>query len=178
MTVSLVSSTGDPVRNTESAVTDRAGYFALTLSEQIVNGIISGAENAGAIPWPSLRREAGQFYRSKTPLAIKPRARIRHDVALNRDLTGKPGDGTKPPDEETITVPNIMSLPEENAVAALKEAGLSVGERNTRPVIDQIGLVLEQDPAAGAPVSPQSPVALVIGVAQEVEMPDLCGTVA
>jgi hypothetical protein len=174
LTVSLVSSTGALVKYTAPAITDRSGYFALTLPEDTVKEL--AVSESGVALLAVFTRRYRRVYQSKTPLAITPQARIRHNVSLNRgDITQTPGLGPRPSDGETVPVPNILSLPEYDAMAALKEAGLVVGERNTRPVIDQIGLVLEQDPAAGAPVSPQSPVALVIGVAQQVEMPDLVG---
>jgi beta-lactam-binding protein with PASTA domain len=78
---------------------------------------------------------------------------------------------------DTVAVPKIVGMTLEQAEKLLKEAGLGLGERRDRPG-DPVGTVLEQSPAAGTRVSPDSAVDVVIAVARpddRVVVPEVVG---
>lgn len=77
--------------------------------------------------------------------------------------------------EEDVSVPTVVGMPVDEAVAKLDEAGLSpnlTGGPNDRPA----GTVAEQDPAAGATVSEGSRVSVLVSEGpDEVDIPNATG---
>src|SRR5262245_3347403 len=76
---------------------------------------------------------------------------------------------------EPVAVPDLVDVPEDDALAALEEAGLEAGER-TEAFSDTIaaGNVSATSPAAGAEVAPGSAVSYVVSQGVEpVAVPDL-----
>jgi eukaryotic-like serine/threonine-protein kinase len=64
----------------------------------------------------------------------------------------------------SVEVPDLMGLPEEEALERIRGSGLEVGEvRTTFRFGRDRGLVVEQDPAPGLQVDRGSPVTLVVG---------------
>lgn len=75
----------------------------------------------------------------------------------------------------TVVVPSLTGLTEEQARAALEQAGLTLGETATEnsDSVD-VGLVIRQDPAAGVKVQKGAAVNIVISIGvAEIEVPDL-----
>ena len=75
----------------------------------------------------------------------------------------------------TVAVPDIVDLPEAEALAAIKEAGLVAGDRSEAPD-DTIaeGNVISSDPEAATEVEPGSEVAFVVSTGPEpVAVPDI-----
>ncbi|MBN0043211.1 PASTA domain-containing protein [Streptomyces actuosus] len=67
---------------------------------------------------------------------------------------------TKP---ETVTVPNVVGLPQPEAEAEINAAGLVPAVNTTPASADQVGLVVQQEPAGGE-AEASSTVTLVVGV--------------
>ena len=76
---------------------------------------------------------------------------------------------------EQVAVPDVVGASEDDARAALEDAGLSAGNVTEQENADEEpGTVLEQDPAAGGEVDRGSAVNLVVAAAPaEVEVPDV-----
>jgi eukaryotic-like serine/threonine-protein kinase len=90
-------------------------------------------------------------------------------------LTNDPNTG----DLEPVAVPSVVGLPEDEAIAALDDAGFTV-EPTQRQVVenpDDIGLVISQDPEAGLERDPDTTsVTIVVGKRPpRVEVPLLTG---
>lgn len=72
------------------------------------------------------------------------------------------GTGTEAPAE--VMVPDVVGLPESEAIQALEAGGFTVRiRREQTDDPSQIGVVLRQEPAAGTSASPGDEVAIVIG---------------
>lgn len=82
-------------------------------------------------------------------------------------------DLTVAQDTTKIEVPSVIDLSLDEAVAALKEADLAVGSVTEQISSGRVGSVLAQNPSAGTPVAPATPVDLVIAVARLLQVPDL-----
>jgi beta-lactam-binding protein with PASTA domain len=79
---------------------------------------------------------------------------------------------------DTVAVPNIVGRTVEEAEKLLREVGLKLGQRSEKPG-DPVGTVLDQSPAAGTRVAPDSAVHVVIAVARpddRVLVPEVVGT--
>ncbi len=78
---------------------------------------------------------------------------------------------------ETVAVPDLVDLPEFEALAALDDAGLAAGDKteaNDATIV--AGNVISSDPAADAEVSPGAAVDYVLSLGPEtVAVPDLVG---
>jgi eukaryotic-like serine/threonine-protein kinase len=76
---------------------------------------------------------------------------------------------------EQVAVPDVVGASEDDARAALEDAGLSAGNVTEQENADEEpGTVLEQDPAAGGEVDRGAAVNLVVAAAPpEVEVPDV-----
>ena len=78
---------------------------------------------------------------------------------------------------DTVAVPNIVGRTVPEAEKLLKEVGLKLGQRSEKPG-DPVGTVLDQSPAAGTRVSPDSAVNIVIAIAppdDRIVVPELVG---
>jgi beta-lactam-binding protein with PASTA domain len=73
------------------------------------------------------------------------------------------------PTVQQVAVPPLVDLPQQQAEQALTEAGLEVGDVTPRVTTDenQVGKVLESNPASGAQVDEGTPVDLVVGQAPD-----------
>jgi beta-lactam-binding protein with PASTA domain len=84
----------------------------------------------------------------------------------------------KQAEAQTVTVPNVMGMPQGQAEARIRQAGLTVGQI-AEVQGDQQGRVQSQSPAAGAVVPPATAVNLTVSRkradAEQVVVPDLVG---
>lgn len=101
-------------------------------------------------------------------LAQDPQAGARVTAASTVDIVV----GTS-----AVRVPNLLSLNLETATAALEKTNLKVGTQTVEPVRDpdRVGLVIAQEPEAGAAVGQDTTVNLVIGAMSLVQVPELVG---
>ena len=80
-------------------------------------------------------------------------------IVLN---SGGGGDRETPPAQ--VAVPPLTTLPQAEAEAAIRDAGLTVGTVTQEPSTEeQEGTVLSSDPTSGTQVDPDTAVALVVG---------------
>ncbi|MCA1321680.1 protein kinase [Bacillus tianshenii] len=99
------------------------------------------------------------------------------DETKKVDPVPNPGPGPVEPDKpddpvvdppEQVTVPNVLALTEEEAIAALEAAGLTVGAITTEEnLFLEKGYVLEQSVVAEEQVEGNSPIDLIISVGVE-----------
>ena len=106
-------------------------------------------------------------------------AEIFAEIALVRNEVLEGGTVIRPPRPEpgprTVKVPDVTGETEDAAMNLIKEAGLSVGARETEPAPDRVGIVLAQNPAAGTEDKPKTPVDLVIGAGKWIAPPIVSG---
>jgi serine/threonine-protein kinase len=98
-------------------------------------------------------------------------------VALLVD-SGDDDAGQAPQATAQVTVPALVGQLQADAEAALREAGLTVGEVTPRVTQDEdaVGTVLESTPASGAQVDEGTTVALTVGVEPDTAtMPQVVG---
>ncbi|THV31224.1 Stk1 family PASTA domain-containing Ser/Thr kinase [Glycomyces paridis] len=115
-------------------------------------------------------RDYSTEYKAGEVMATDPP--VNEEVKAGTAVTLTVSDGHPP-----LRVPDTVGMTEEDAVAALDEAGLEVGEvtERTSDTIDE-GLVIEQDPVPDTPVGPDDPVNLVVSSGPElVLVPDVVG---
>ena len=76
-----------------------------------------------------------------------------------------------------VRAPDLLGLNLKAATAALEKRDLKVGTQTSEPVRDpnRVGLVIAQEPKAGAAVVQDSTVNLVIGAVSVVQVPELVG---
>jgi serine/threonine-protein kinase len=94
-------------------------------------------------------------------------------------LVNSGGDDDPPPQATAqVAVPALVGQLQADAEAALREAGLGVGEVTTQVTQDEaaVGTVLESNPASGAQVDEGTRVALTVGVEPDsVTVPQVVG---
>ncbi|MGI9097972.1 MAG: PASTA domain-containing protein [Solirubrobacteraceae bacterium] len=73
-------------------------------------------------------------------------------------------------------IPDVTGMNEEDAIAAIKGAGLTLGETTRREIDGPAGLVLAQEPPPGSAVTPTTLVRLVVSILRGVEVPALVGS--
>ncbi len=171
LTVCLVDQSGTPTRNISEPTTDASGYFAIPLEPETVDRLIERHPDGIFLAVLTPRRRP--VHQQPKPLALTRGARLLVEIRLNRaDLTAVPS-----PPPTTLVVPNLVGMTEREALAALQETGLKLGQRMTKVAPDQVGRVLDQSPAAGTKVAPGSSVSLVIASAEieTVQVPSLVG---
>lgn len=115
----------------------------------------------------------------RDPNPISAGQRRFREIELTRVEVPCPPPGPPPPsdddDPKMIAVPALVGRDEPTALKLLKTVGLSVGDRATKPDDAQVGLVLDQQPAAGALVEPDEQVSLVVAVRSKIAVPELVG---
>ncbi|MGH2752466.1 MAG: Stk1 family PASTA domain-containing Ser/Thr kinase [Actinomycetota bacterium] len=74
----------------------------------------------------------------------------------------------------TVEVPGVVGLTQDEAVAAIEEAGLAA-EVVTEPSDEDEGIVIAQDPTEGTEVREGDTVRIVVSEGQEFEMPNVQG---
>lgn len=90
------------------------------------------------------------------------------EVARGDKVALSVGKASEEPGGDEVTVPNVVGMKLEEAQITLKRAELRLGETKKVPADgDKVGLVLEQDPAAGARVVVGTRITLAVGVARE-----------
>jgi hypothetical protein len=185
LVVCLVDGRCTPIREAEGATTDATGYYAITLNRP-VSASVSRQQAAGVFLGVFTAR-GRLVHRELKALPVVAGVRLVVNLRLKRaGLTKgvRPGRPPKPhrpdgqPKPATVAVPDLIGHFEEEALALLRESGLKVGKRQTQPVMNQVGLVLAQEPTAGTEVTVGTGVSLVIGVAEQVEVPEVKGLTA
>ncbi len=174
--VCLVERSGVPIANMDEPITDTSGYFAITLDPEAIDRLRKVHEAGVFLAVFTVKRRL--VHQQPKPLALVPGARLLEEIPLNRNELLRGGSVKPPPPEcRTVIVPELIGRPEDAAIKLLKEADLKPGARKTRPALNQVGLVLEQEPAAGTRVMAGFAVSLVIGIAEEwkVGVPMLIG---
>lgn len=108
-------------------------------------------------------REGGKpRYRDKNPAAWPPGYRGRRDIEIGRaDPVCDPATPPEP-GAERLQMPDVVGLPREQALRAIEALGLRVA-KEVQKRSDRPGIVLEQQPEAGARVAPQADVVLTVG---------------
>lgn len=176
LTICLVDKEGVPSSELDPMTTDASGHYAVIINKELVSAI---AENQHPPLFLGVFSPRNRLvFQSKRPLPIEPGARITEDVTLDRKTLSDRSGPKKPrpgPAPETIAVPDLINLTENDALEKIKSTGLELGDRTEQVVADQVGRVLEQAPVAGTKVKPQSPVHIVVGIAGQVTVPELTG---
>ena len=164
--VRLLDPAGAPL-DINDATSDASGYFAIPLDSQTVERL--GRSNSVFLTLFTPRGRV--VYKHPKPLTLSQGARLLLEIRLNRaDLTAAPATDTR------IAVPDVVGKPEREALATLKNAGLSPTQSETK-VSDQVGIVLDQKPAAGSNVVTGTSITLTVGIAETntVAAPNLVG---
>ncbi len=123
-------------------------------------------------------KSGAPLYRDQTERTYAPGQVVWREIDLA--ITEKPcdtgeGGNGEEPEPELVVVPPLVGLAEADAVDTLRKEGLVRGDRSTRPDEDNVGKVVEQDPESGSEVERGSAVAIVVGVSQQILMPDVVG---
>jgi hypothetical protein len=171
LTICLVDPSGAPTRNIGEPTTDASGYFAIPLEPETVDRLIEQRPDGIFLAVLTPRRRP--VHQQPKPLELSRGARLLVEIRLNRaDLAAVPS-----PPPATVVVPNLVGMTEREALAAIQETGLKLGQRTTTVAPDQVGSVLNQSPAPGTKVTTGSSVSLVIASAETetVQVPNLVG---
>ena len=139
LTVSAIEGDGSVRRFT---CTDAKGYFRMDLP---VQGDDSAAK---AVYLQVSDADQAVLYRGDEAMTPAPGGVVYREFRLSGErLEPCP----IPPDRATR--PHLLDRPEAEAVAILGRLGLKVGQRLTQRAPDRVGLVISQEPAAGAPIT-------------------------
>lgn len=151
LTVAAVRADGSVRRFT---CADAKGYFRMDLPAE--------SDEDAAIFLQVSDRDQAVLHRGDEAIQASPGTVVYRQINLSGDrLPPCP----IPPDKATM--PRLLDLPESAALAALVRLGLELGLRTTQAAAGREGLVISQQPAAGAPVDASTRVALVVGVAPD-----------
>jgi len=82
-------------------------------------------------------------------------------VALLAFLNRSGGGSAPPPASKTVLVPDVIGLSRGDAEAAVRDAGLEIGD--VLATEDEHGVVVRTDPPSGSRVAPGSAVTLYLG---------------
>ena len=170
LVVCLVDGRTTPIREVEAAMTAPTGYYALTLESAVIDSI--GKKYPTGVFLAVFTAKGRFVHRERQPLPLAAGLRLVVNVQLSRHelAQGKPpappcepdpGEGQPP--VPTVSVPDLIGRPEQEALAVLRRSDLQVGTRQQQPTTDQVGRVLAQEPKAGQEVSRGAPVNLVVG---------------
>lgn len=108
-------------------------------------------------------REGGKpRHRDKVPTAFPSAWRGTRDIEIGKSDPVCDPAAPAEPGEEQLQMPQLVGLPLERAVAAVEALGLKVAKVAQQPS-ERPGVVLGQQPAAGAKVAPQAEVVLTVG---------------
>jgi beta-lactam-binding protein with PASTA domain len=172
----LVDDRGKPMEESQDSPVDANGYFAIALTGQDVEFIL---ERQPGVLLGIVTTRGSLVYQDLKSRKLAKGAEIFAEIALVRNEVLEGGTVIRPPrpgpGPRTVKVPDVTGETEDAAMNLIKEAGLSVGARETEPAPDKVGIVLAQSPAAGTEVKPKTPVDLVVGAKEAVEVPRLVG---
>jgi len=120
--------------------------------------------------------------------AVVPEFENNDEAAIGEVIRTDPPGNTDVPAESTITlfvsagtetvaVPPVVGLSEEEARRVIEDAGLVVGDIDEEPDPNiEEGFVISSSPVAGQEISPAIPVDLVVSSGREIiELPDVTG---
>lgn len=161
----LIDANGTPIREVSDATTDESGYFAHPLDPQLLERLRKQYEKGVFL---GVFTTGGRLvHRSRKPLALEPAARLFTEITLDRTAVSEQGPPSPPePAPQVVTVPDLIGLSEDEAIATLEKARLALGKRETERAPDSQGLVIAQDPTPGSKVGLGTGVDLLIGVAE------------
>lgn len=165
LTVAAINADGQVNRFT---CTDAKGYFRMDMPSEATD------DHAGETVFLQVS-DADQAVLYRGDEAIEPHRGgvVYREIRLSGErLPPCP----LPPDRATM--PNVLDRPESGAVAVLNRFGLDVAQRLTQQAPGRVGLVVSQEPPAGTPITADTSVTLVIGVAEQADtiiVPDVTG---
>ena len=132
-------------------------------------------------------RRAARRTLTEAGFEVRERREPSADVRENRVVSQSPSGNGQAAEGSTITivtstgpeqvtVPDVVGRSEDDARAALEDAGLDVSVRPQESEDAEPGTVLEQDPAAGTEVARDSTVTIAVAEEPETtEVPDVVG---
>lgn len=164
LTVSAVDRSGRPQTYT---CTDGRGYFKMEIA------VKEGAPQSELFLLVS--KDGAVLYRGSEAHSVVSEGIVYREIVLGEEAPEPPCPPPPEPQPDRVRVPDVVERTEAQAQELLKAAGLSIGERTTKPAPNQVGLVLAQSPKAGSEVAIGSPVDLVIGTDVLVAVPDVVG---
>lgn len=166
LTVSAIDAEGKAV---VFCASDTNGYFSLVVP--------AGEVTAGQFVTLLVSdREQAVYYRGTECFAREPGKVHYREIVTGITPPSKPP--TPPPEVESkvVTVPDVLGLRQEAATTRLRTLGLQVEASTMDSTADNVGLVLAQDPEAGAEVAPCSTIKIVVGAPQPaVQVPNVVG---
>ena len=148
------------------ACTDAVGGFALELPGDI------------DVTLSVRSKEGAELFRDSEPAALKLGQSVFREIDLTRGADAAcpdPGDGPDVPDDETVTMIDLVGRGEATALKLLTNLGLTAGARDTVADPDNIGLILSHVPEAGAQVTKGDAVDYSVGVSDQILVPDVIG---
>ncbi|MDJ0889918.1 MAG: PASTA domain-containing protein [Gammaproteobacteria bacterium] len=172
----LVNADGNSVEDTQPVQTEASGYYAFVLDAPTVSKL--ARRHPEGVHLSLFTRRGTPIHTTRDTVPIAPDGREVVNIALDRtrDLAviepGKPGPAPEP-EPITVIVPELTGIVEAEAIQRLQAALLTVGDRRVRVAPDQVGLVLQQTPEAGADVRPNTPVHITVGTQRLARVPSL-----
>jgi beta-lactam-binding protein with PASTA domain/tRNA A-37 threonylcarbamoyl transferase component Bud32 len=164
----------NPANRYQSAADMRADLLRAVAGQRVeATPVMSDAEKTtiiGAAPlgygsdggWDD--DEADRRRRRNRVIALVVAAVVLIAGAVGIALAVNSGNDDAPPAATQVTVPELTGRSQDEATAAITEAGLTVGTISRQAsTAEQKDTVLSSDPGSGTKADPQSPVALVIG---------------
>ena len=85
------------------------------------------------------------------------------------------GSGCSSDSSKGRTIPDLSGMSLEEARSVLGEAGITIEERTQPGPAEMVGKVMGQEPPAGVKVGEDGVVVIVIGMLEQVEVPDVVG---
>jgi len=124
--------------------------------------------------------QKGRVLAESAESTVKPGTRAYREIVIVDDQGSGSGVPGKPPQDEPppqkMVMPDVTGLQETSARAALD--GLGLTKINVKRQVGDVassGRVLEQSPAAGKPIKPDTIVTLVVSAGGAIIMPKLVG---
>ncbi|MGY1751004.1 Stk1 family PASTA domain-containing Ser/Thr kinase [Modestobacter sp. SYSU DS0511] len=143
----------------------------------IMNGAAVGPQGYDDRDWDAEDDEAARKRKRNRVIAAVVGALVLIAAVVGVLITLNGDDEPTEPVVEMATVPTLVDLTRQEALAEIVAADLTEGTITTEPSTEeQRDRVLRSDPAAGEEVEPGTPVALVIGAGPEaVTVPEVIG---
>lgn len=144
---------------------DAAGGFSLTVPAQRELQLSVYAKDGTAC------------YRDSRAFSLSEGQHLYREIDLTRSGTPPCPAPDQPdgPASDSVPMVRLIGKSESEGIALIQKLGLRLGTVSTQSSNNQVGLIVAQEPAVGAPIRRDAMVSIVLGILPQITVPQLVG---